>query len=67
MTVLEAITQIIEMRKSERRVPHSAMIRDVSDMVGLTEGEVWEQALELKREGKITIKDTINSKSFYLA
>ena len=66
MTVLEAITKIIDQRKKDRRVPHCAMRREVADMVGLTENEVWKQALKLKKEGKIAIKDTINSKSFYL-
>ena len=64
--ILEAITVIIEKRKAEKRIPHSAMLQDVAAATGLTESEVEEEALKLKEEGVIAIKDTINSISFYL-
>lgn len=66
MTVLEAITQIISDRKSKHIVPECAMISDVKKLSGLNDDEFREECRELKREGKIEIKETINSFSIYL-
>lgn len=66
MNIYEIITKIVEQRKKENRIPHCAMIRDVIDLSGLSAHEVKEEAEKLKTEGKIAIKETINSYSFYL-
>lgn len=66
MTVLEAITQIISDRRSKHIVPECAMISDVKKLSELDDKEFWEECRKLKREGKIEIKNTINSFSIYL-
>lgn len=64
--ILEIITSIIEQRKKDRRVPHCAMTQDVIEISGLSKDEVTEEIQKLKAEGKIAIKETINSTSLYL-
>lgn len=66
MTVLEAITQIISDRRSKHIVPECAMISDVKKLSGLDDKEFREECRKLKREGKIEIKQTINSFAIYL-
>lgn len=64
--ILETITSIIEKRKEERRVPYCAMLSDVIDQSGMSIDEIREEVRALKKAGKIAIKETINSTSFYL-
>ncbi len=66
MTVLEAITQLIDERKEQKRIPHCALLLDVKKLAQLPEEEFRKQVKQLKQEGKIAIKQTINSYSFYL-
>lgn len=66
MTVLEIINNLIKKRKEENRIPYCAMLRDVMALSGLTKEELQEEIDKLKAEGKIAIKETINSQSFYL-
>lgn len=66
MTVLEAITSEITRRKEERIYPYCAMLDDVKKLSGLSDAEFREEVKALKRAGKIEIKQTINSYSFYL-
>lgn len=66
MTVLEIITDLISKRKEERKVPHCAMLRDVIDQSGLSIDEIRKEVRELKKAGKISIRETINSTSSYL-
>lgn len=66
MTVLETITSIINQRKQDKIYPHCAMLNDVKELSGLSDAEFREEVKRLKRAGKIEIKQTINSYSFYL-
>ncbi len=66
MTVEEAVRYIIEERKRNRRIPHSAMVEDVGKLCKLPPQEVRNQLAQLKDEGKIALRHTINSMSVYL-
>jgi hypothetical protein len=66
MTVLEIITNLVNKRKAERKFPHCAMIIDAIAASGLSKEAFLKETEKLKSEGKIAIKDTINSTSYYL-
>lgn len=66
LTLLESITSIIEDRKASKIYPYCAMLSDVRKLCGLSDTEFREEVKRLKRAGKIEIKQTINSYSFYL-
>lgn len=66
MTPLEAITKIIDDKKERRTYPFCALISDVRPLCNLSDAEFREEVKQLKRAGKIEIKQTINSYSFYL-
>lgn len=66
MTPIEAITHLIEEKKRSRKIPHCAMLEDVTRICNLPESELKEDLKKLKKEGKIAFKQTINSWSIYL-
>jgi len=66
ITILEVITRLINKRKEKRKVPHCALIDDVIKLSGMSKEEVMKEVRKLKEEGKIAIRETINSQSFYL-
>ncbi len=66
MTVLEAISYIIEDRKKQNRMPQCAMKYDVKKVCKLSNNELDNELERLKKIDKIALKDTINSTSIYL-
>jgi len=66
MTVYEAVTALIDKKKDEKRMPHCAMLEDVKDIVQLPDEQFREEMKQLKRDGKIAIRQTVNSFSIYL-
>jgi len=66
MTVYEAVTALIDKKKDENRMPHCAMLEDVKDIVQLPDEQFREEMKQLKRDGKIAIRQTVNSFSIYL-
>jgi hypothetical protein len=66
MTVEEAIKTIIDKRKSENRIPHCAMLNEVRSLSELPDEQFKEEMEQLKKDGKIAIRQTINSSSIYL-
>ena len=66
MDVITVITQLIDEKKKNRKIPHCATLEDVMQMCNLTEYELRDELSRLKKEGKIAFKQTINSSSIYL-
>lgn len=66
MTALEAITIIIKEKEKNRQIPHCAMLEDVIRMCELPAPDLRDELKKLKKEGKIALKQTINSWSIYL-
>jgi len=66
MTVIEAITFLIEERKRDNRIPHCAMINDVRRLCRMDEDDFRCELSRLKKEGKIAFKETVNSWSIFL-
>ena len=64
MTPLEAITHLIEGKKTAKKIPHCAEFRAVKDLVQLQDDELWKELNLLKSEGVISIKESINSHTF---
>lgn len=66
MTVYNAIEQLIAEKKEQRRIPHCAEFRAVKDLVQLSDAELNAETQRLKSEGRIAIRETINSSSYYI-
>lgn len=65
-SALESIASIINQRKEDKIFPYCAMLSDVRRLSGLADAEFRKEVKSLVKEGKIEIRETINTYSFYL-
>lgn len=66
MTALEAITQIVNERRKQGIIPASAPLISSILLSGLDVSEFKKQLLQLKKDGVITMYQTINSYNILL-
>lgn len=66
MTALEAITQIVNERRKQGIYPASASLIGSIQLSGLDISEFRKQILQLKKDGVITMYQSINSYNFLL-
>lgn len=66
MTALEAITQIVNERRKQGIYPASASLTGSILLSGLDVSEFRKQLLQLKRDGVVTLYQTINSHNILL-